>query len=67
MINSLFSLKSIEDLAPIVLGVIQRALKRAADAHDKKKPLDIQQLYTGVTVRSLPSSLLAKAIILTVS
>ncbi|KAL2786798.1 cytochrome P450 [Aspergillus keveii] len=53
MINSLFSLKSIEDLAPIVLGVIQRALKVAVDAHERKKPLDIQQLYTGVTIDTI--------------
>jgi len=53
MINSLFSAKSIDQLAPIVLGVIKRALNKAAESHEKKKPLDIQRLYTGVTVREL--------------
>ncbi|KGO75955.1 Cytochrome P450, E-class, group I [Penicillium italicum] len=53
MINSLFSAKSIDQLAPIVLGVIKRALKKAAESHEKKKPLDIQRLYTGVTIDTI--------------
>ena len=50
MVNALFSQKSIEELAPIVLDVIRRALAQAYKAHEKKKPLDIMRLYTGVTV-----------------
>lgn len=53
MINSLFSAKSIDQLAPIVLGVIKRALNKAAESHEKKKPLDIQRLYTGVTIDTI--------------
>ncbi|KAI9368160.1 cytochrome P450 [Aspergillus egyptiacus] len=53
MINSLFSAKSIEQLAPIVLDIIQRALKKAAESHESKRPLDIQRLYTGVTVDTI--------------
>jgi cytochrome P450 len=50
MINSLFSTKSIEHLSTIVLDVIRRALNKAVEANQKSKPLDVQKLYTGVTV-----------------
>lgn len=53
MVNSLFSTKSIEQLSPIVLNVIQYALGKAVESHDKGIPVDIQRLYTGVTVRKL--------------
>lgn len=50
MVNNLFSVKSIENLAPIVLNVVKGALQKAVEANQKRKPLDIQRLYTGVTV-----------------
>lgn len=51
MVNNLFSAKSIEQLSPIVLSVVRHALSKAIEAHEKGTPLDIQRLYTGVTVR----------------
>lgn len=51
MVNNLFSARNIEELAPIVIDVIRRALVKATEAHEQSKPLDIQRLYTGVTVR----------------
>lgn len=53
MVNALFSAKSIEQLSPIVLEVIRGALQKAVGCHEKGIPLDIQRLYTGVTVRKL--------------
>lgn len=50
MVNNLFSAKSIEQLSPIVLSVVRHALSKAIEAHEKANPLDIQRLYTGVTV-----------------
>lgn len=55
MVNNLFSVKSIEQLAPIVLNVVRAALQKAVQSHEKKAPLDIQRLYTGVTVQELKS------------
>jgi len=52
MVNNLFSAKSIEHLSPIVLDVVKGALVRAVEANKKRKPLDIQRLYTGITVRA---------------
>ncbi|KAI9035562.1 cytochrome P450 [Aspergillus affinis] len=53
MINNLFSAKSIDELGPIVLNIIRRALARAKSAHQNQIPLDIQRLYTGVTVDTI--------------
>ncbi|KAL8867965.1 MAG: hypothetical protein Q9174_005310, partial [Haloplaca sp. 1 TL-2023] len=53
MVNNLFSAKNIEELAPIVNDVIHRALAQAVAAHEKSKPLDIQRLYTGVTIDTI--------------
>ncbi len=53
MVSSLFSVKSIEQLSPIVLNVIGGALQKAVECHQKGIPVDIQRLYTGVTVRKL--------------
>ncbi|KAL8780684.1 MAG: hypothetical protein Q9194_000787 [Teloschistes cf. exilis] len=53
MVNNLFSARNIEELAPIVIDVIRRALAKATEAHDQSKPLDIQRLYTGVTIDTI--------------
>lgn len=53
MVNSLFSAKSMEQLSPIVLDVIRGALQKGVECHEKGISLDIQRLYTGVTVRKL--------------
>ncbi|KAL8964925.1 MAG: hypothetical protein Q9183_004138 [Haloplaca sp. 2 TL-2023] len=53
MVNNLFSAKNIEELAPIVNDVIHRALAQAVAAHEKSKTLDIQRLYTGVTIDTI--------------
>ena len=50
MVNNLFSARSMEQLAPMVLSVVKRALEKAAESNRKGKPLDIQRLYTAVTV-----------------
>lgn len=61
MVNNLFSPKAMEALSDIVLKVVQNALRKAREAHDNNTPLDIQRLYTGVTVciNPLPRSLLS--------
>jgi cytochrome P450 len=53
MINPLFSAKSMDQLAPIVLQVVKNAIRKATQSHNEIKPLDMQRLYTGVTVRQL--------------
>lgn len=50
MINHLFSAKAMDALSNVVLKVVQNALRKAKEHYDEKKPLDIQRLYTGVTV-----------------
>ncbi|KAI0206672.1 cytochrome P450 [Astrocystis sublimbata] len=53
MINSLFTVPSMEALSHIVLDVVQNALSKAHEHHDEKKPLDIQRLYTGITIDTI--------------
>lgn len=42
-----------EALSHIVLEVVQNALRKAKEHHDAKKPLDIQRLYTGITIDTI--------------
>ncbi|KAJ8121678.1 hypothetical protein ONZ43_g1932 [Nemania bipapillata] len=53
MINNLFSVQSMEALSHIVLGVIQNAMRKAKEHYDEKKVLDIQRLYTGITIDTI--------------
>ncbi|RYP76854.1 hypothetical protein DL769_003540 [Monosporascus sp. CRB-8-3] len=53
MIKSLFSTKSIEQLSGVVLDVIQRALDKAVECHRSGSPLDVQRLYTGITIDTI--------------
>lgn len=53
MINDLFSVPSMEALSHIVLGVVNNALNKAKEHYDAKKPLDIQRLYTGITIDTI--------------
>lgn len=53
MVNNLFSVKSMEALSHIVLGVVHNALRKAKEHHDASKPLDIQRLYTGITIDTI--------------
>lgn len=53
MVKSLFSTKSIEQLSPIILEVVRGALKKAIMSHEDGSPLNIQRLYTGITVSIL--------------
>lgn len=59
MVNALFSPKSMEEISHLVLGVIKNALRVAIESNEKAKPLDIQKLYTGVTVRTPATSALS--------
>lgn len=56
MVKSLFSTKAIDQLSPIVLGVVKNALGRAIASNENGSPLDIQRLYTGITVRILATA-----------
>ncbi|OTA98483.1 hypothetical protein M426DRAFT_109717 [Hypoxylon sp. CI-4A] len=53
MVNNLFSVKSMEALSHIVLKVVQNALQKAKEHHDARKALDIQRLYTGITIDTI--------------
>lgn len=53
MVNNLFSIKSMEALSYIVLGVVHKALRKAKEHHDAGKVLDIQRLYTGITIDTI--------------
>ncbi|TGJ83733.1 hypothetical protein E0Z10_g5027 [Xylaria hypoxylon] len=53
MINNLFSVPSMEALSHIVLEVVDSALRKAKEHYDAKKPLDIQRLYTGITIDTI--------------
>ena len=53
LVNNLFSVKSMEALSHIVLGVVHNALRKTREHHDAGKPLDIQRLYTGITIDTI--------------
>ncbi|KAF7922011.1 uncharacterized protein EAE98_008222 [Botrytis deweyae] len=53
LINDLFSAKSMEALSHLVLKVVQNALSKAHEHHDQNKVLDIQRLYTGITIDTI--------------
>ncbi|KAI0169619.1 cytochrome P450 [Hypoxylon sp. FL1284] len=53
MINELFSVKSMEALSYVVLRVVQNALRKAKEHHDAGRVLDIQRLYTGITIDTI--------------
>ncbi|KAF9873291.1 CND5p [Colletotrichum karsti] len=53
LINDLFSAKSMEALSHLVLKVVQNALKKCHEHHDERKVLDIQRLYTGITIDTI--------------
>ncbi|KAI0835728.1 cytochrome P450, partial [Hypoxylon sp. FL0890] len=53
MVNNLFSVKSMEALSHIVLRVVQNALQKVKEHHDEGKVLDIQRLYTGITIDTI--------------
>jgi hypothetical protein len=59
MIKSLFSAKSIEELSPIVLEVIEKALGKAKEYQVSGGILDMQRLYTGITVSRPPGNMRA--------
>lgn len=53
LINDLFTAKSMEALSHLVLRVVKNALTKAHDAHDSNTVLDIQRLYTGITIDTI--------------
>lgn len=53
LINDLFSAKSMEKLSHLVLNVVKNALRKAGEHHDDNKVLDIQRLYTGITIDTI--------------
>ncbi|KAI0145605.1 cytochrome P450 [Xylariaceae sp. FL1272] len=53
MVNNLFSVKSMESLSHIVLGVVKRAMSKAKEHHEQHKVLDIQRLYMGITIDTI--------------
>ncbi|KAK0609741.1 cytochrome P450 [Bombardia bombarda] len=53
MVNNLFSVKAMEALSDVVLKVVQNAFRKAAESYDKSVPLDIQRLYTDVTIDTI--------------
>ncbi|KAK8052038.1 hypothetical protein PG993_003423 [Apiospora rasikravindrae] len=53
MVNNLFSVKSMEALSHIVLGVVQNAMRKAQEHLDAGRVLDIQRLYIGITIDTI--------------
>jgi cytochrome P450 len=53
MVKSLFSTSSVERLSSLVLEIVRDALNNAMLSHERGVPLDIQRLYSLITVRSL--------------
>ena len=53
MVNNLFSAKAMEALSLVVLGVVQKAMSKIRESHDAGKALDIQRLYTGITIDTI--------------
>ncbi|OHE93162.1 hypothetical protein CORC01_11574 [Colletotrichum orchidophilum] len=52
-VQSLFSTKHVEQLAPVVLDVVQRAIAKAQRAYENDKPLDTQKFYQCITVDTI--------------
>ncbi|KAJ9138718.1 Cytochrome P450 [Pleurostoma richardsiae] len=62
IIKSVFSRQSIEKLAPSVLSIVERGLKRAQQTIDEGRPWDIQQVYRSVTVDTVTRVLFDKSL-----
>lgn len=49
-VKSLFSTRQMDQLAPSILDVVRRAMNRAQRSCDRGAPLNIQALWSSVTV-----------------
>ncbi|KAI8168113.1 Cytochrome P450 monooxygenase BOT1 [Colletotrichum sp. SAR 10_70] len=56
-VKSLFSTKQMDQLAPSILDVVKRAMIRAQRSYDRGAPLNIQALWSSVTVDTIMSVL----------
>ncbi|KAF4819680.1 Cytochrome P450 monooxygenase BOT1 [Colletotrichum siamense] len=56
-VKSLFSTRQMDQLAPSILDVVRRAMNRAQRSYDRGAPLNIQALWSSVTVDTIMSVL----------
>ncbi|KAI8183253.1 Cytochrome P450 monooxygenase BOT1, partial [Colletotrichum sp. SAR 10_75] len=56
-VKSLFSTRQMDQLAPSILDVVRRAMNRAQRSYDGGAPLNIQALWSSVTVDTIMSVL----------
>ncbi|KAF5526711.1 Cytochrome P450 monooxygenase BOT1 [Colletotrichum aenigma] len=56
-VKSLFSTRQMDQLAPSILDVVRRAMNRARRSYDGGAPLNIQALWSSVTVDTIMSVL----------
>ncbi|KAJ0337554.1 hypothetical protein COL922a_006655 [Colletotrichum nupharicola] len=52
-VKSLFSTRQMDQLAPSILDVVRRAMNRAQRSYDRGAPLNIQALWSSVTVDTI--------------
>ncbi len=50
LVNPMFSPKYLEKVAPLALQVVKNALGKAVESYHNSTSLNIQRLYTGITV-----------------